>query len=166
MHGLEDWLGLGLEPKDLGVLQVCLRGVIVFLATLVILRVGHKRFMSRMTAFDAVLGILLASVLARAVNGSAPLFPTLAVGFVLVLVHRIFSALTFYWTSFGKLAKGEADVLVQDGKIDRHKLRVHKISEKDLLEEARLNGQVSELSRIRTGTLERNGKISIIPGEK
>src|SRR5690242_17980356 len=107
MHVLQDLLGLGLEPKDLGVLQVCLRGVVVFLVTLVIVRVGHRRFLSRMTSFDAVLGFLLASVLARAINGSASFVPTLAVGFVLVLLHRIFSALTFYWESFGRLVKGE-----------------------------------------------------------
>jgi hypothetical protein len=40
-------LGLGLEPKDLGMVQVCLRGVVVFIAGLAMLRVGHKRFMAR-----------------------------------------------------------------------------------------------------------------------
>jgi uncharacterized membrane protein YcaP (DUF421 family) len=163
MDNLRELLGLGLQPKDLGILQVTLRGIIVFLVTLGMLRAGHRRFMSRMTAFDAVLGVLLASVLARAINGSAPFGPTLIVGLVLVLLHRIFSALAFYWGTFGTVVKGRSDVLVEGGKPDKKKLRTHKISQEDLLEEARLNGRISELSRIRQATLERNGKISIIP---
>ena len=68
-------LGLGVEPKDLTFVQISLRGVIVFLATLVMIRLGHKRSLSRKTAFDAVLIVILASVLSRAINGSAAFLP-------------------------------------------------------------------------------------------
>jgi hypothetical protein len=40
-------LGLSVEPKDLTFVQISLRGVIVFLATLVMVRIGHKRSLSR-----------------------------------------------------------------------------------------------------------------------
>jgi hypothetical protein len=40
-------------------------------------RVANKRIFSKTTAFDAVLGFIMASMLARAVNGSAAFFPTL-----------------------------------------------------------------------------------------
>jgi len=43
-------LGLGVEPKDLTFVQISLRGVIVFIATLVMIRVGHKRSLARKTA--------------------------------------------------------------------------------------------------------------------
>ena len=79
-------LGLGVEPKDLTVLQISLRGIIVFLATLMMVRLGHKRSLARKTAFDAVLIVILASVLSRAINGSAAFFATLGGGLVLVLV--------------------------------------------------------------------------------
>jgi uncharacterized membrane protein YcaP (DUF421 family) len=64
-------LGLGLEPKDLTFVQISLRGIIVFIATLAMVRIGHKRSLARKTAFDAVLIVILASVLSRAINGSA-----------------------------------------------------------------------------------------------
>ena len=85
---VEPLLGLGAEPKDLTFLQISLRGVIVFLATLIMVRLGHKRSLSRKTAFDAVLIVILASVLSRAINGSAAFFATLGGGLVLVLLHR------------------------------------------------------------------------------
>ncbi len=160
---LRSAIGDGIEPKDLGILQVSLRGVIVFLVALTMVRVGHKRFMSKMTPFDTVLGFVLASALARAVNGSAPLLPTLVMGFVLVLLHRVMSALSFWSEKFGKWIKGEPQLLVQNGQPNFEAMRVHKISDKDLLEQARLQGRVKEISRIEIATLERSGKISIIP---
>ena len=54
------------------------RGIIVFIATLAMIRLGHKRSLARKTAFDAVLIVILASVLSRAINGSSAFFATLA----------------------------------------------------------------------------------------
>src|SRR5207247_145000 len=80
---------LGVEPKELTFLQVSLRGVIVFIVTLVMVRLSSKRSLAEKTAFDAALIVIIASVLARAINGSAPFFPTLGIGFILVLLHRL-----------------------------------------------------------------------------
>ncbi len=74
---LESLLGLAAEPRNLTFIQISLRGVIVMVAALVMIRLGTKRSLAEKTAFDAVLLIVLASVLARAVNGSAAFFPTL-----------------------------------------------------------------------------------------
>ena len=102
---LHDLLGLGLEPKNLTALHVTLRSIIVFLVTLMIVRVGNKRFLSGMSAFDAIVGFILASVLARAVNGSAAFFPTLVGGFVLVLLHRLLAMAAFRWKKFENWSK-------------------------------------------------------------
>lgn len=156
-------LGLGLEPRELSVLQVCLRGIIVFIATIVIVRLGNRRFMARLTTFDAVLGFLLASVLARAINGSGPFIPTLAVGLVLALLHRLVAAVAFHWHGFSTLVKGQTDVLVVEGQVDQQRLRDLKISKHDLLEEVRLNGKVDAIEKVHIAILERNGTISVIP---
>jgi len=156
-------LGLELEPKDLGFMQISLRAIIVFTIALVIMRVANKRFLSKMTAFDALLGFIMASMLARAVNGSAAFFPTLGAGFVLVGVHALIAQLSFHSDRIGILVKGNTAALVENGKMDRKMMAKTKISEKDLLEEARLNGQVAHMDDIQLATLERNGQVSIIP---
>ena len=66
-------LGFGIEPKDLTFLQISLRGIVVFFATLIMVRLGHKRSLARKTAFDAVLLVILASVLS-ARSTAAPHF--------------------------------------------------------------------------------------------
>ena len=81
---LSQILGLEVDPQNLSFLQVSLRGVIVFIAALTMVRVGDRRFLGKLTALDAILGFILASMLARAVNGSVAFFPTLGAGFVIV----------------------------------------------------------------------------------
>src|SRR5256886_10295918 len=87
----ESLIGSGVEPKDLPFVQISLRGIIVFLVTLVPMRLGHKRSLSRKTPFDAVLLVVLAAVLSRAINGSAAFFATLGGGVVLVGLPPPFS---------------------------------------------------------------------------
>src|SRR6184192_4673751 len=87
---LHTLLGIGTEPKELTFLQVSVRGVIVFIATLIMVRLGSKRSLAEKTAFDAVFIVIIGSMLARAINGSEAFFPTLGTGFVLVLLHRLF----------------------------------------------------------------------------
>ena len=162
-EGVKEVLGLGLEPKDLSFVQVSLRGVIVFVASLAMVRLGNRRFLAKLSAFDAILGFILASMLARAVNGSSAFFPTLGGGFVLVGLHKLIGRLAFRWDRFGNLVKGEAETLVKEGKPDRKMMKHVDISEKDLLEEARLNGPVTNVEDIQLGTLERNGQVSVVP---
>jgi len=88
-NSFETLLGLGVEPRDLTFVQISLRGIIVFLVTLAAVRLGHKRSLSRKTPFDAVLLVILAAVLSRAINGSAAFFATLGGGVVLVVLHRL-----------------------------------------------------------------------------
>jgi uncharacterized membrane protein YcaP (DUF421 family) len=158
-------LGLDLEPRDLTFVQVSLRGIIVFLVSLAIVRVGNKRFLSKMTAFDAILGFIMASMLARAVNGSGPFFPTLGAGFVLVGLHALIAKIAFRCDKFGKVVKGHSYPIVEDGKPNPKTMKAASISEKDILEEARLNGPVASMEEIQLATLERNGQISIVPKE-
>jgi len=159
---LETLLGLGREAASLTFLQISLRGVLVFAATLVIVRCGDRRFLSQKTAFDAVLGFILASMLARAVNGTAAFFPTLGSGFVLVILHRILA----YWSrrshAVGLLIKGRSDVIVRDGALDEAAARRNRLSEHDVLEDLRLNGNAADIRDVLLAVLERNGQVSVV----
>ena len=161
----EELLGLGMEPKQLTFLQISIRGVIVFAATLVMVRISSKRSLAEKTAFDATLLVIIASVLARAINGSAAFWPTLGTGFVLVVLHRFLGIVAFYSHGFGILIKGKAVVLVENGKLQRKNMRLNHISEHDLEEDMRLDAATEDLSKIRVARIERSGDISFIKAE-
>ena len=155
-------LGLGLEPKDLTFSQISLRGVIVFLATLLMVRLSTKRSLAEKTAFDAVLLVILASMVSRAINGTATFFASIGGGFILVLVHRSFGWFACRSHAFGKLIKGSPDVIVENGQPNLPAMRRNHISEHDLEEDLRLDAQVEDLSRVRIARVERSGDISFI----
>ena len=161
-NSFETLLGLSVEPKNLTFVQISLRGIIVFLATLAMVRLGHKRSLSHKTPFDAVLLVILASVLSRAINGSAAFFATIGGGVVLVLLHRLFAHLAYYSHGFGILVKSKPDIIVRDGECDFRMMRRNHISTHDLEEDMRLDAHLDDLSKVRLARIERSGDISFI----
>jgi uncharacterized membrane protein YcaP (DUF421 family) len=159
---LESLLGLAAEPKNLTFIQISLRGVVVMIAALIMIRLGTKRSLAEKTAFDAVLLVVLASVLARAVNGSAAFFPTLGGASVLVFVHRLFGSIGCRWHAFGMLVKGQPDVIVENGNVNWKALLRNHVSKHDLEEDLRLNAKTDDISKIRLARVERSGDISFV----
>jgi uncharacterized membrane protein YcaP (DUF421 family) len=155
-------LGLGLEAKDLNVWHTSLRAIIVFIVSIGLIQLGHKRFMGKNTALDVMLGIVFGSVVSRAITGNAAFFPALVGALVLVLLHWLLCAVAFHWHAFGTLVKGEKTLLVQDGKAQYENLRRTHITEHDLEEAMRTHGKEPDLQHVKAAYLERNGDISII----
>lgn len=157
-----DLLGLERDITDVTAVQMVLRAVLVYATSLAIVRLGSKRFLSRATAFDVIVAIMLGSVLSRAINGSAPVLPSLAGGAAIVGLHWILTFLTARLESFGPLVKGNPVLLIRDGEVQRDGMRKAGLSDRDLEQHLRLSAGVTDPSRIRLACLERNGKISFI----
>ena len=155
-------LGLHRDAAALSTSQIALRGVIVFVTTLATVRVADRRFLSQKTAFDAVLGFILASMLARAVNGNASFFPTIAGGFVLVALHRLMAHAAYRSHAFGDVIKGRRETLIRDGVLDVARASRDRLSQHDLLEDLRLNGNVDSIGDVALGVYERNGQVSVV----
>lgn len=155
-------LGLELKGENLGVWHMTARGIVVFVVAIILIRIGDKRFMGRNTALDVMLGFVFGSVISRAITGNAPFFPTLAAGFVLVLMHWLLSFIAFYSDRFGTAVKGDRRLLVKDGEILWKEMNKSHISKNDLDQAIRSNGYEPDVSQIKTAYLERNGGFSII----
>lgn len=158
---LDTLLGLGQDQLTLG--HVLLRTLIVYVTALIVVRLGEKRFFGKNTAFDLVLSIILGSVISRAVNGSAPFFPTLAASLMLVAIHWVLAMLAFHFDDFGTLIKGHVRVLIRDGELDWDAMEESHISEKDLLGALRVEAQVADPAQVQMARLERSGDVSVIP---
>jgi uncharacterized membrane protein YcaP (DUF421 family) len=155
-------LGLELKAEELNAGQAALRGILVFLAGLILVRLGHKRFLGKSTAFDLIVGIMLGAVLSRGITGNAPLAVSIAGGAALVAVHWLFAAAAFHSHRVGNLVKGRPRVLVRDGELEwRHMRRSH-ISEHDLVEALRSNAHVAGADEVKEARLERSGEISVL----
>ena len=162
--GMRDFIGVG--DQQLAWWEMMLRAAVIYVAAIALVRVGQKRFMGKNTAFDVILGIILGSVLSRAITGNAPFGPTIAAGAMLVALHWLFSVASFHSHRFGTLVKGEERTLIEDGEILWDNMRKSHLSERDLLGALYSNAKLTDPSEVRLARFERSGDISVIPRER
>lgn len=163
---LQVLLGLGLDVQDVNALQMALRTIVIYAFTLALIRLGSKRFLGKSSALDIIVGIMLGSVMSRGINGSAPFFPTLAAGVVMVGMHWLLATLAYHMDWFGPLVKGDAVLLIKDGQVQQREVRRTGITPLDFAEALRLQSEQSDPSKVKLAHLERDGSISIIPFER
>jgi uncharacterized membrane protein YcaP (DUF421 family) len=154
-------LGLGLTPTELNLSQMLLRSVIVFFAMLAMLRLAGRRFLAQRNPLDALLAFLLASLLARDINGSAAFGETLGAGFFLAILYRLLTWLAARFHFIGCCIKGEPQIIVENGEVRTAAMKRHNLSEHDLHEDLRLNGAVDDVKKVKIAFIERNGQISV-----
>lgn len=150
------------EGSDLTVRQMCARTVIVFIFTLVMIRVAGRRSFGQRSAFDSCVVVLLGAVLSRAIVGASPFLATLAASFVLVLLHRLLAIASLQWAGIERLVNGSERVLVDQSKQNDEQMRLGLISASDLTEAVRKALHTEDMQKVEKAVLERNGEITVI----
>lgn len=160
---MEAFLGYERDVGDVNAWQMALRTILIYAVTLMLIRLASKRFLSQATAFDVIVGIMLGSVMSRAINSSAPLFPTLGAGLVLIGLHWFLNELAFRTDWVGSFVKGNPVLLIKDGQIQQQGVRRAGFSPRDLEQALRLQGQTTDPATVKLAYLERGGTVSVIP---
>jgi len=135
---------LGLE-SDFSAGKTALRAIVIYGVTLLIVRLGSKRFLSKATAFDVIVAIMLGSVMSRGIDEASPLLPTVVAGVVLLGMHWLLGILAFHTNWFGPLIKGERVQLIKDGKIQQEGMRRGSITKNDLTQDMNHRSSRSQL---------------------
>jgi uncharacterized membrane protein YcaP (DUF421 family) len=149
------------KGRDLDVLQMCVRTVVVFVLVLVAVRLAGRRSFGQRSPFDLVVTILLGAIISRAVVGVSPFIPTMMSGFTLVFLHRAVAWLTVVLPSIDKILNGSERIILSGGAPDERQMRKALINHHDLFESARLHGKL-DFSNYDLMILERSGRISVI----
>lgn len=152
----------GLNGEELNLTQFLLRTLVIYLVGIALVHLGKSRFLGKLTAFDAILAIVLGSMLSRAVSQAEYFIETLLACLLLVLLHWLFSRIAAYSDSFGAIFKGSPRQLVRDGVLDETALKQSHLSKTDLLQALRLNAHTEDLGHVKHAYLERNGDISLV----
>ena len=152
---------LGPDTGKLVWWQITIRGVVVFVFCVMLIRVLCRRAFGMHSYLDVALSVLIGSILSRTVTGNAPLGSTLAGTVAIACCYWILVHLAQRYHAVGWLMKGEPWTLVRDGKIDAHAMRAVGVSVADL-EEATRQAHLTDLHQVRTAILERSGRISVL----
>ncbi len=141
--------------------QMVSRAIVIFLISLVFIRISGRRSFGMRTSFDNIIIILLGSVLARAVAGASPFWGTVMASLALVLLHR----LTGYIVAKSKHAAGWIEghkiLLYADEKfIDKNLIRAL-VREEDVMHSLRKIIQSENIHIVDRIYMERNGEITV-----
>src|SRR5262245_43342780 len=102
---LRDVFGGDYPVEPLALHQIAARAAIVYLAGLIVVRIGKSRLISRATSVDVILGFILGSLLSRGITGHASISGSLMASAVIVAVHWGLTAIACRSHRFGTLLK-------------------------------------------------------------
>ncbi len=150
------------QGKDLNVLNMACRAVVMFFVTLLFIRIAGMRSFAKKSAFDDIIVIMLGAILSRPVVGASAFLPTLTGGLVLVLIHKILARISLHSKVISSLIKGQSRCLYNNGQYNKENMRKSSLSEDDILEELRVSLHQNNLENVEEIHVERGGKVSII----
>lgn len=142
--------------------NIAVRAVLVYTGGFILIRLGKNRLLGRSTPFDIVLGIVLGSLLSRAINGTATVADTIMAAGTLIGFHACVSWLSRRSPAIEQAIKGRHALLVREGTVLTANMRRANLSSEDLEEALRLRGGITEAAGVSRALLERNGEISVI----
>lgn len=150
------------EGENQTVLQMSLRAVVIFVITLLLLRIAGRRSFGMKSPFDNIIVILLGAILSRAVVGASEFLPTMTAATVIAVLHRLGAWFGTLDLRFGALIKGTKIVLFRDGKLEHENMRRALVSESDLYASLRSSMHVENFETIDSAYMEINGQISFV----
>jgi uncharacterized membrane protein YcaP (DUF421 family) len=146
--------------------EFILRGIIVYVFLIVLLRFTGKRQIGQMAPFDLVLLLVLSNAVQNAMNGGDnSITGGLISAVTLVGVNWLVGLLTYKSRRMEALVEGRPEVLVHNGKIFEKALQHTKVTRRELLSALREAGCI-DFEDVRAAMLETDGTISVIPKAK
>ena len=140
-----------------------LRGVVIYLLVMLLIRVSGKRAVGQFTPFDLVLLILIGNAVQNGLNGGDDSLTGAAILAVcLIALNYAVAFVTSRSRAAEKIIEGVPVVLARDGHLFAGVLKRELVSDDDFTEALRMNG-VADVADVQLALLETNGSISVVP---
>ena len=142
--------------------EIVLRGFVVFVVLVVLIRLSGKRTVGQFTPFDLLVLVLLGdAVQGSMIAGDQSLPGGLLLTLTLLGCNRVMAFATARSRRIEFLVEGRADILARNGEVDHRALRRADMTLDDLQEAMREEGVVA-IRDIRLALLEKDGAITIL----
>ncbi len=142
--------------------EFVLRGTIVYIFLLLILRITGKRQTGQLAPFDLVLLLILSNAVQNSMNGGDN---TVLGGIIsastLIGLHYLFAWLTFKSKKLENWIEGTPRELIHNGIINEKVMKQELLTRHELASALRAAG-CSQIDQVRVATLENNGQINVL----
>jgi uncharacterized membrane protein YcaP (DUF421 family) len=144
-----------------------IRGLVVYVALLLIFRLSGKQTLSQATTFDMVLLLIISETIQQALIDTDN---SMTNGIILVLTlvgaSIVLSFLKQHSHTIERLIDGTPLIILEEGKAIKERMNKERVDEEDILEAARKLQGLERLEQIKYAVLERNGDITIVPAQE
>jgi uncharacterized membrane protein YcaP (DUF421 family) len=159
---MQDFLH-SLTHADIGILEKVLRTFVVYVFLLIGLRLGGKRELGMLNAFDLVVLLVLSNTLQNAIIGpDNSLLGGLLGAATLLLMNYLVVRYLFNHPKLDRYVEGSALELVRDGKILHKNMKRELITVDELKSRARLQG-IDDLRTVKCARIEVGGALTFVP---
>ena len=143
-------------------MDIVLRGIVVFFALYILMRVIGRRELSKLEPFDLILLIILGDAVQQGLTQDdySLTGAMLAIGTIAALQVGV-SFLNFRFPRLRPVLNGEPVIIVQAGKPIERNLRRERLTHEDLAESARMQG-IGSLDDVAWAVLETSGVVTFI----
>lgn len=158
-------LGFDVEKAfipDVSLFEMVIRGVIMYLAIFILLRVVLRGRTGSMTTSDVLVLVIISDAAQNAMSSS---YTSITDGIVLVAtivgMSWLFDWLGYHVAFMRKVVHPERKPLIVNGRMIRKTLAQELMTEDELMTQLRLQG-ADQLQQVKSAFLEGNGEISVI----
>jgi uncharacterized membrane protein YcaP (DUF421 family) len=143
-------------------MEILIRSTVIFFFIWILTRALGKRELAEMTAFELVLLITLGDIVQQGVTQEDMSITgaMMAVGTIAFWI-LVFSYISWRWRRTEPVITGLPVIVVRDGEPLLEALKVERVPYDEVLEAARNQG-IGDLSAVRMGILEPDGKFSFL----
>jgi uncharacterized membrane protein YcaP (DUF421 family) len=146
--------------------EFIIRGLIIYVFMVVILRITGKRQIGQLAPFDLILLLVLSNAVQNAMNGGDnSVTGGVISATTLIVANGIVSRLTFRSKTLERIIEGRPEVLIHNGKLFTHVLTQAKLTHHELNAALRAAG-CSCVSEVHSAILENTGQITVHPRKR
>ena len=146
--------------------EFILRGLIIYVFLIVLLRLTGKRQVGQMAPFDLVLLLVLSNTVQNAmIGGDNSIIGGVISAVTLVAANWLVSLLTYRSKKMEALVEGRPELLIHNGKLFERALAQAKLTRHEMMNALREAG-CAAVEDVRAAFLENDGTISVIPKTK
>jgi uncharacterized membrane protein YcaP (DUF421 family) len=146
--------------------EFVLRGVIIYVFLLVLLRLTGKRQVGQMSPFDLVLLLVLSNAVQNSMNGGDnSVIGGMISAVTLVGLNWLIAVVTFRSKKLEGLIEGRPELLIHNGKLFQKALDRASLTQHELMAALRQAG-CGAIDDVHVAMLEDDGNISVIPRSK
>lgn len=141
-------------------ITIILRTVFMYFFIILVYRIMGKKEVGQLSIVDLIVSILIAELVAIAIEGEKELLIAVVPIAILVVVQILMSYISLKSIKFRNLVDGKPTIIIKNGKLNFTEMSKIRYSLDDLITQLRLQG-IKSIDKVKYAILENNGNLSV-----